>query len=112
MVRTSRLTGFQSTLALGKENGLGIAEAKFEQGGFTSGRRKGPKTLFPGLNPENPNWREIRQKLYAMCHRVLEIWTIDLTSTTGNLFWLVCKKRNPLIPAESIWPSRQSAQIS
>jgi len=25
------------------------AGAKFEQGGFTSGRRKGPKTLFPGL---------------------------------------------------------------
>jgi hypothetical protein len=24
------------------------AGAKFEQGGFTSGRRKGPKTLFPG----------------------------------------------------------------
>src|SRR4029077_3289844 len=27
--------------------------AKFEQGGFTSGRRKGPQTLFPGTSPGN-----------------------------------------------------------
>src|SRR5206468_5692735 len=27
--------------------------AKFEQGGFTSGRRKGPQTLFPGASPGN-----------------------------------------------------------
>src|SRR5579883_3133458 len=27
--------------------------AKFEQGGFTSRRRKGPKTLFPGASPGN-----------------------------------------------------------
>ena len=27
--------------------------AKFEQGGFTSGRRKGPQTLFPGTGPGN-----------------------------------------------------------
>ena len=27
--------------------------AKFEQGGFTSRRRKDPKTLFPGTSPEN-----------------------------------------------------------
>jgi hypothetical protein len=29
------------------------APAKFEQGGFTSRRRKDPKTLFPGASPEN-----------------------------------------------------------
>src|SRR3954454_4041402 len=29
------------------------APAKFEQGGFTSRRRKGPKTLFPGASPGN-----------------------------------------------------------
>jgi hypothetical protein len=27
--------------------------AKFEQGGFTSGRREGPQTLFPGTSPGN-----------------------------------------------------------
>jgi hypothetical protein len=27
--------------------------AKFEQGGFTSRRRKDPKTLFPGASPGN-----------------------------------------------------------
>ena len=27
--------------------------AKFEQGGFTSGRREGPQTLFPGASPGN-----------------------------------------------------------
>src|SRR5215813_14144378 len=30
-----------------------MAPAKFEQGGFTSGRRKGPQTLFPGTSPGN-----------------------------------------------------------
>ena len=29
------------------------APAKFEQGGFTSRRRKDPKTLFPGASPGN-----------------------------------------------------------
>src|SRR5205814_44597 len=29
------------------------ASAKFEQGGFTSRRRKGPQTLFPGASPGN-----------------------------------------------------------
>jgi hypothetical protein len=30
----------------------GLTGAKFEQGGFTSGRRKGPKTLFPSKTRE------------------------------------------------------------
>ena len=39
--------------------------AKFEQGGFTSGRREGPQTLFPGTSPGNLHRRGRRQKLAA-----------------------------------------------
>jgi hypothetical protein len=43
--------------------------AKFEQGGFTSRRRKGPKTLFPGASPGN-SFRAISpQKFAAMQYR-------------------------------------------
>ena len=40
-----------------QEIGRNEVPAKFEQGGFTSGRRKGPKTLFPGTSPGNPSRR-------------------------------------------------------
>ena len=36
-----------------QENGRNKVPAKFEQGGFTSGRREGPQTLFPGTSPGN-----------------------------------------------------------
>jgi hypothetical protein len=39
--------------------------AKFEQGGFTSGRREGPQTLFPGTSPGNLHRQRRRQKLAA-----------------------------------------------
>ena len=39
--------------------------AKFEQGGFTSGRREGPQTLFPGTSPGNLHRQGHRQKLAA-----------------------------------------------
>ena len=32
-----------------------------EQGGFTSGRRKGPKTLFPGLGARKPYTAHLAQ---------------------------------------------------
>src|SRR5437762_191313 len=52
---------FRPTLARGATGGSiaqkKLAEpegsAKFEQGGFTSRRRKDPKTLFPGASPGN-----------------------------------------------------------
>src|SRR5262245_32374563 len=43
--------------------------AKFEQGGFTSRRRKGPKTLFPGASPGNSFGATAPQKLIAMQYR-------------------------------------------
>ena len=36
-----------------QEIGRNKVPAKFEQGGFTSGRREGPQTLFPGTSPGN-----------------------------------------------------------
>ena len=45
--------------------------AKFEQGGFTSRRRKGPKTLFPGASPGNL-FGAISPKLVAMQYRATE----------------------------------------
>jgi hypothetical protein len=50
-------TGRQRRLAAQKKMAPDNAGAKFEQGGFTSGRRKGPKTLFPG-NPGNLYWQQ------------------------------------------------------
>src|ERR1700730_15647687 len=64
--------------------------AKFEQGGFTSGRRKGPQTLFPGTSPGNrasDNHR--RNSVKAICTN----WPAP---TTRNFYWLVCKNRNAL----------------
>ena len=43
--------------------------AKFEQGGFTSRRRKGPKTLFPGASPGNSFEAFKPRKLVAMQYR-------------------------------------------
>jgi hypothetical protein len=37
----------------GKKKAPGLRRGQFEQGGFTSGRREGPKTLFPGRAPGN-----------------------------------------------------------
>ena len=45
------------------------ASAKFEQGGFTSRRRKGPKTLFPGASPGNSFGVHAPRKLVAMQYR-------------------------------------------
>jgi hypothetical protein len=55
----------------GKEIGRSLRHpAKFEQGGFTSRRRKGPKTLFPGASPGN-SFQGLRpRKLVAMQYRV------------------------------------------
>jgi hypothetical protein len=75
--------------------------AKFEQGGFTSGRRKGPKTLFPSRAREPVFGSNNCQKLCAMTDRVLEIWTGRRVVTNGNSVWHVCKKRNPLKAARS-----------
>jgi hypothetical protein len=61
--------------------------AKFEQGGFTSGRRKGPQTLFPGTSPGN---------LPRSINRVTRQWTFQRVPTSRNFFWLVCKNRNSL----------------
>ena len=61
--------------------------AKFEQGGFTSGRRKGPQTLFPGTSPGN---------LPRSINRVTRQWTFQRVPTSRNFFWLVCKNRNAL----------------
>jgi hypothetical protein len=36
-----------------KKKAPDLRRGQFEQGGFTSGRRKDPKTLFPGTRPEN-----------------------------------------------------------
>src|SRR5882757_6106011 len=43
--------------------------AKFEQGGFTSRRRKGPKTLFPGASPGNSLRLSNLKNLPAMQYR-------------------------------------------
>src|SRR5437879_12053314 len=43
--------------------------AKFEQGGFTSRRRKDPKTLFPGASPGNLFGAFRPQKLSAIEYR-------------------------------------------
>src|SRR5579863_9279454 len=43
--------------------------AKFEQGGFTSRRRKGPKTLFPGASPGNSFGAARPRKLMAKQYR-------------------------------------------
>src|SRR6266850_2498077 len=43
--------------------------AKFEQGGFTSRRRKDPKTLFPGASPGNLFGPFRPQKLSAIEYR-------------------------------------------
>jgi hypothetical protein len=49
-----RLRGRRGVKKSSKKNGRNSeVPAKFEQGGFTSGRRKGPKTLFPGTSPGN-----------------------------------------------------------
>jgi hypothetical protein len=42
-----------NTVAQAKKMAGTKVPAKFEQGGFTSGRRKGPQTLFPGTSPGN-----------------------------------------------------------
>jgi hypothetical protein len=43
--------------------------AKFEQGGFTSRRRKDPKTLFPGASPGNLFGASSLRKLVAKQYR-------------------------------------------
>jgi hypothetical protein len=48
-----------------QEIGRNKVPAKFEQGGFTSGRREGPQTLFPGTSPGNLHRQGRRQKLAA-----------------------------------------------
>src|SRR5262249_36567487 len=59
--------------------------AKFEQGGFTSGRRKGPQTLFPGASPGNRvGDSRHRNSITAICTN----WS---ALTTRNFYWLVCK---------------------
>ena len=58
--------------------------AKFEQGGFTSGRRKGPQTLFPGTSPGNLPRSIIASRKNGLLTR---------SSTSRNFFWLVCKNR-------------------
>src|ERR1700730_12696485 len=71
--------------------------AKFEQGVFTSGRRKGPQTLFPGTSPGNRTGvnRRRRNSVKAVCTN----WR---ALTTRNFYWLVCKNRNALgIAAEN-----------
>jgi len=58
--RTSRTTekSLRDFVAGGQKKLAGTeVPAKFEQGGFTSGRRKGPQTLFPGTSPGNPDRR-------------------------------------------------------
>src|SRR5689334_7123547 len=67
--------------------------AKLEQGGFTSGRRKGPQTLFLGIAPGN---------LPLSINRVTRQWTFQRAPTSRNFFWLVCKNRNSLDMAASI----------
>jgi hypothetical protein len=78
--------------------------AKFEQGGFTSGRRKDPKTLFPSRTRELVLAVTAAEKLAAMSDRVPEIWPIQLATTTGNFVWHICKKRNPLDRGWINWP--------
>src|SRR5215469_15302633 len=64
--------------------------AKFEQGGFTSGRREGPQTLFPGASPGNRVGDRRRQ------NSIKTISTNWPAPTTRNFYWLVCKNRNAL----------------
>src|SRR6266852_616905 len=47
--------------------------AKFEQGGFTSRRRKGPKTLFPGASPGNLFGAVQPRKLTAIEYRARKL---------------------------------------
>src|ERR1700693_6468671 len=87
---------------LGEPGGSG----KFEQGGFTSRRRKGPKTLFPGASPGNSFGVPQPRKLAAMQYRVPAISPFTRLTTTGNSFWLVCKNRNAVkVP----WFSRDNS---
>jgi hypothetical protein len=86
--------------------------AKFEQGGFTSGRRKDPKTLFPGENPGTGKLAVASaKKLFAANHRVPEIWSNRMKVTTGNFAGHICKKRNPLGGADSILPQRDFSRL-
>jgi len=64
--------------------------AKFEQGGFTSGRRKGPQTLFPGTSPGNHHSGNRRRNWLQ------PIWPNMLPTTTRIFYWLICKNRNAL----------------
>src|SRR5262249_5227730 len=89
-----------------KENGRNSrVPAKFEQGGFTSGRRKGPQTLFPGTSPGN---------LPQSIDRVPTQWSFQRVPTRRNFFWLVCKNRNSPEPCTRFRPSNQdwSNQLS
>src|SRR6516165_7990518 len=67
--------------------------AKFEQGGFTSGRREGPQTLFPGTSPGNLHRHHApTETRRAATH--ISTWNILRAATTRNFFWLVCKNCN------------------
>src|SRR5437773_9273603 len=51
--RGTRMPSFRGGALEQKKLAEPEGPAKFEQGGFTSRRRKGPKTLFPGASPGN-----------------------------------------------------------
>jgi hypothetical protein len=76
-----------------QEIGRNKVPAKFEQGGFTSGRREGPQTLFPGTSPGN-QYRQVLPIKTRSAQRLLLYTQDPAASTTRNFFWLICKNCN------------------
>jgi hypothetical protein len=76
--------------------------AKFEQGGFTSRRRKDPKTLFPSASLGNPRGLCRPAKTCGDNRRAPRRWSPKQGRTSRNSSCLVCKKSNAIKSSVSI----------
>src|ERR1051325_665414 len=84
--------------------------AKFEQGGFTSRRRKGPKTLFPGASPGNSFGLLQPRKLVAIEYRASRF--IAVTAAYHQREFLLARLQKPQCYDNAVKIPRQLAAFS
>src|SRR5579859_2173402 len=83
--------------------------AKFEQGGFTSGRRKGPQTLFSGTSPENPDRHQSVPR--TCCDQRSHAGYIGISALQYPSEFLVARLQKPQCSG-GIWLIPASAQAA
>src|SRR5436190_20456998 len=86
--------------------------AKFEQGGFTSRRRRVRRPSFRAQVPETHSGLFNPRNLPRCSIALVHISRFTRLITTGNSFWLVCKNRNAVKVPQALRDNSPQSQLN